>query len=260
MPITWRDGHQTPRGPEVPGPNRPGLARWPRPWPALGVVIGVMILVGLGVFHLDRRADQNRLMARVHARLSVPAAPLPAVIDDPAAFAHRRVTVTGRLLNDHELYLVARSRYGNVGLQVVTPLIRQDGGGVVLVNRGWVPFERRGPGTRALGQPSGVVTIAGVARVPPARGWFTPDNRPIENEWYSLDIPAMARAAGVAPPAPLVVEAGPAYNPGGLPVGGQTSLDLANDHLRYALLWFGLALALVVLYILATWRPDRVER
>jgi len=273
MPTTWRDGHpgghpgghrDEHRGT---GRARPGAASWlprghlePRAWATVVVVTGVMILVALGAVQLKLGGDHDRLLARAHARMAVPAVPLPAAIDDPAAFDGRRVTVTGRLLNDRELYLVARSRYGNLGLEVVTPLVRDDGGGIVLINRGWVPTERRSPGTRARGQPPGIVTIAGVARLPPGRDWFQPDNRPAENAWYFLDLPAMARAAGIARPAPLLVEAGSAYNPGGLPVGGQSSLDLANDHLRYALLWFGLAAALVVVYTVAYWRRDPVGR
>ena len=46
-------------------------------------------------------------------------------------------------------------------------------------------------------------------------------------------------------------------NPGGLPVGGQTVIDPPNDHLRYALTWFGLAAALIVIYIVCYWHRER---
>ncbi len=227
-------------------------------------LVGVLMLIALGVWQLDRFAWKNALIAHIHAGIAAPTAPLPATLgtptgDRPETFEYRHVVVTGRFLNDQELYLVARSRFGNDGLEIVTPLMRTDGGGVVLVNRGWVPKERRPPGSRRAGLLEGTVTVAGIARLPPHPSWYLPENRPDLNQWLSIDIPAMAAAAGIDPTmplAPVVIDAGPAYNPGGLPVGSQTVIDPPNDHFQYALIWFGLAGGLILVYLISYWHRE----
>lgn len=226
----------------------------------LATVVGALVMIALGVWQLDRFTWTNALIARIHARIATPTVPLPARLGDPQALEYRHVTVTGTFLHDHELYLVARSRFGNDGLEVVTPLVRADGGGVVLVNRGWIPKERRPPGSRRAGLPEGTVTIEGVAELPPRHPWFRAgnlflaENRPDLNQWLYIDPPAMAAAAAIAPGTPLaavIIDAGPDYNPGGLPVGGQTVIDPPNDHLLYAVIWFGLAVIIIFVYVVA---------
>jgi surfeit locus 1 family protein len=94
--------------------------------------------------------------------------------------------------------------------------------------------------------------VSGLLRLPPERkpSWFLPDNKPDRNFWFWVDLPAMARWAGVdGPVAPYFVDAGPQANPGGLPIGGQTHIELPNDHLQYAITWFALAIGLTTVYL-----------
>ena len=134
----------------------------------------------------------------------------------------------------------------------MTPLVRRDGP-PVLVNRGWVPKDRKEPASRSPGQVAGEVSVDGIARVSQVRtGWLSgmiPDNQPDRNLWFTMDLPAMAAALGLPEVAPLYVEAGPAPNPGTYPLGGQTRVSLPNDHLQYAATWFLLAIALAVIYV-----------
>ena len=127
----------------------------------------------------------------------------------------------------------------------------------------WHPSVGTDPATRAEGQLSGEQEIAGLLRSPGWKGysWLKPDNQAEENLWFWVDPPAMAAAAGLPTViAEIYLDAGPAENPGGWPVGGQTRLDLPNDHLQYALTWFALAVCLVVIYVLYHWRRDEEER
>ncbi|MCC7276540.1 MAG: SURF1 family protein, partial [Alphaproteobacteria bacterium] len=159
-----------------------------------------------------------------------------------------RVAATGTFRHDRELYVAAVSRRGNDGYQIVTPLIRA-AGPPVLVNRGWVPKDRKEPATRAAGQVEGTVTVEGIARTRQVRRGLVPENQVDRNLWFTMDLPVMAEAAGLPEVLPLYVEAGDAPNPGGYPLGGQTRISLPNDHLQYALTWFLLALALAVIYV-----------
>src|SRR3546814_3771725 len=130
------------------------------------------------------------------------------------------------------MHLGNRSLNGNPGLHVVTPLVRADGAGAVLVDRGWVPFERRDPATRAEGQIAGEVTVEGIVRLAKEQGLYIPDNEPDKNLWFYIDPPAMAQAAGLESLSPFYVLAGENKVPGGFPIGRQWQLDIRNDHLE----------------------------
>ncbi len=219
----------------------------------------LVVLFGIGTWQVQRLAWKTELIADREARLAAPPIALAADLGDDAetlaALDHRRVTVAGEFLHDREIYLAA-SRRGRVGFAIITPLRRTDGP-TVLVNRGWVPADARDPARRAQGQVAGEVTVEGMVRPTARQGWLIPDNDTAKNYWFWLDVPAMAEFAGVDAPA-LIVEAGPAPNPGGLPIGRLARVGLPNDHLGYALTWYALTVALAVIYYLSQRRPPRI--
>jgi surfeit locus 1 family protein len=217
--------------------------------PSLAALGAFVVLLGLGSWQLERRVWKEGLIAQREAGMAAPAVPLPAAIGDPAALEYRHVWVEGRFRNDRELYVTSRFYRDQPGYQVVAPLLMADGA-AVLVNRGFVPLTARDPATRRAGQLDGPVRVEGVVRISGHPGWFTPANEPANNLWFTPDVGEMADAAGLDPAKvrPVFVEAGPAPNPGGLPVGGQTSIELPNDHLQYAITWYSLAAALAVIY------------
>jgi surfeit locus 1 family protein len=139
-------------------------------------------------------------------------------------------------------------------------LIRPDGS-AVLVDRGWVPTDRAHPAARREGQVEGPVEITGIARRRDATrpGWFTPANQPAERLWYSYDLPALEHALGLEL-LPIVVEADASANPGGLPIGGVSQTALRSNHRQYAITWYGLAAALIGVYVAFGVRRARDER
>ena len=225
-------------------------------WATVFTVLAVAFMAGLGTWQVQRLVWKRDLLQRIETQMAEPPVALPAEIADPQAWDYRRVSVTGTLQHDKELHLGARSMRGNVGFQILTPLVRSDGGRVVLVNRGWTPPEKRFADSRPEANPAGEVTIEGVAREPRGRAWMQPDNQPDKNFWFWIDLPAMAAQSGVPAVAPVVVEAGPAEVPGGYPLGGQTRVTIPNDHLTYAITWYSLALALLVIYVVYHLRRD----
>jgi len=236
-------------------PDRGGVVRFRlRLWPTLIALPALAVLVALGTWQVERLHWKESLNATLAERLGAPAVTPEALPAGLAEAEFRRVRLDGRFRHDRELFLGPRTLRGEVGMHVVTPFERT-AGGIVLVDRGFVPNARRAPATRAEGQVDGTVTVEGVVRLPGRRGAFTPDDDPRANQWFTVDPPAMAAAAGVGAVAPWYVEAGPASNPGGLPVGGQTVAMLPNNHLQYAMTWYGLAVALVVIYVLSSRRP-----
>lgn len=214
-------------------------------------------LLGLGAWQVQRLHWKEGLIAAVDARIALPPRPLDEVLASGDDIDYRPVTVSGTFVHSGERHFFSTFN-GETGFQLFTPLDR--GGGVhVFVNRGFVPYDRKDPATRAEGQVSGPVTITGLARavLSGKPGRFLPDNDPSGNMFYWKDLDAMAASAGLPAGArvlPLFIDAGPAPNPGGLPVGGTTIVAFPNNHLQYAVTWFGLALALALVAGAFSWR------
>jgi surfeit locus 1 family protein len=122
---------------------------------------------------------------------------------------------------------------------VITPLLTERG--AILVNRGFVPPERRLPATRPQGQVSGTVSVVGLLRLSEPGGRFLRANQPARDRWFSRDVAAIAARRGVERAAPFFIDADATANPGGLPVGGLTVINFRNAHLVYALTWLALA-------------------
>ena len=218
--------------------------------PALASLAGVAILLGLGVWQLQRLAWKEALIAAVEARVRAAPSDLPAEADwpglKPTDYEYRHVRVAGVYdANRQALVFRAlaspRGRYGGPGYLVMTPL-RLASGAVVLVNRGFVPEDREGQA--ASGLSAGETTVAGLMRASEERTWFTPADDPANGRWFTRDVAAMARAMGLTRYAPFSIDADASADPADLPEGGETIIAFPNNHLSYAATWFGLALAL----------------
>ncbi len=183
---------------------------------------------------------------------------LPPSLDAARGLEYHRVSAAGAFLADRELFLGATDDDGHLGYHVIEPL-RLASGDIVLVDRGFVPTDRKLPESRAAGEPKGEVTVTGLLRLPPDAkpSWFVPDNSVERNYWIWVDIPAMAAAARLDRVLPFYLDADATPNPGGLPQGGQTRMELPNNHLQYAVTWYALAVALAVIYIMFIRRRAR---
>jgi len=220
---------------------------------SLVTLLGVAVLVGLGVWQLQRLEWKRALLDDIAARTDAPPVTLPQTLQSPDDWRYRRVVLHGTFAHDREQYLA----YGR-GWQVVTPLIRPQGP-PVMVMRGVVPADRRDPATRQGGQPNGMVRIAGVVRLPETAPAFAPDNRPLEKSWYWRDLDGMARAADLANALPVFVQA-TTQGPGELPRATSPNIDIPNNHLQYALTWFALAAALIAVFVVYGLRQASGEK
>lgn len=219
---------------------------------AAATLVALAILVALGMWQLERKAWKEGLIAQIEARAyGEPAAPpVPAEWEgwSAAKGEYARVRLLGTFQHDKEVAihgLMPGQRGAPVqGFYVFTPMRLQDGATIV-VNRGFVPTELRSRAVRQGGETTGEVAVTGLVRAPERRGWFVPPNDPGRDDWFVRDLGDIAQARGLERIAPFYVDADSTPNPGGWPRGGQTRLALTNDHLQYALTWFGLALTLL---------------
>jgi surfeit locus 1 family protein len=220
-------------------------------WPTLFSLPALMICLALGGWQIERLFWKRDLIAQREAAVTAAPAAVPKTLSEARGMEFRHVSDEGVFLNDKEIYLGATSEGGGQGYQVLTPLL-EPGGRVVFVNRGYIPSELKDPAKRALGQITGTVRVQGLLRLPPAGrpNWFLPDNRPDLNYWFWVDLAAMSAADKLGRVAPFYIDADATPNAGGWPKGGVTRLTLPNNHLQYAITWFSLAVALIVIYVL----------
>lgn len=224
----------------------------PRRWPVLlAAGLAFIVLIGLGTWQVQRLAWKEDLLATMQQRMTLPPVELVAGLKADPDLSHeeyRPVRVAGVFEHAFERHFFATYE-GETGYYVYTPL-KLDDGDWLFVNRGFVPYEKKDPATRTEGQVHGRVEITGLLRTALAEkpSSMVPDNDPAKDIFYWKDIRAMAASSGLPADAPvlgLFVDANNAPNPGGLPIGGVTIVDLPNNHLQYAVTWYGLAAALV---------------
>jgi surfeit locus 1 family protein len=230
-------------------------------WPTAMMLPIFLFALSLGVWQMERRAWKRDILDRIASHQAAAPMTLDELLNgDPLRFEYGRVRLSGSFLHDKEFYLAARSLKDKVGMQVVTPF-KADNGAIVLLDRGWIPSEKKDPAKRAEGQVPGKVDVTGIVRRTQEKRQFAPDNDPAKNFWFHVDAPLMRRMAG-APADPVLdsffLDADAKPNPGGVPVGGQTRLDIPNDHLQYAITWFLIALAAAGVYLAYHWENGRL--
>jgi len=232
-----------------------------RQWISLLIpaLLAFVVLVGLGTWQVQRKAWKEGLIAALDAQLAAPPIALPAAASwpqlDRQRDEYRRVTFSATFDNAKESLVFAapstfRPDVSGPGYWVFTPARLTDGN-IVMVNRGFVPDGRRDAKTRPQGQITGPIDILGSLRWPETRHWFTPEDEPAKNLWFIADPQAIAAAKGLGAVAPFYVEQESPVPPGGLPQPGKLVVTLPDNHLQYALTWYGLAVVLVIWF--AVW-------
>jgi surfeit locus 1 family protein len=239
--------------------SAPATATRRRSW--LGLLVPALllwsVLVALGTWQLQRKTWKEALIATLTERLAAPPVAPPAPDSwthlNPASDEYRRVKFTAAFDNGNEalVYAAASAFRPDVtgrGYWVFTPARLPDGA-VVIVNRGFIPEDRKDIAARAAGEIDGAVEIAGAMRWPDARNWFSPADDPAHNLWFARDPSAIATAKKIGPVSPFYVEQELPMPPGGWPQPGKLVAQLRNEHLQYAVTWYGLALVLVVTFL-----------
>jgi len=238
--------------------------------PGLVALAAFIVLLGLGTWQMQRLAWKEGLIATLERRLVASPIALPPRPDwsrlAPATDEYRRVRLTATFRSGEEAYVytVGSSLRGDIsgpGYWVFAPAVVD--GGIVVVDRGFVPQDRRDPRTRAAGQITGAITIVGALRWPEGPGLFTPAAEPGKSVWYLRDHLAIAAAKGwsaTGEVAPFYIEQEAPIPPGGLPKPGRLKPNLPNNHLQYALTWYGLALVLLGVFTAFAWSRRREAR
>jgi len=229
-------------------------------WLTVVTLPALLVLVGLGTWQLGRLQWKNNLIDSFEARVAAPPVAVPAsgAAINPIEF--RQLDLTGRFLHDKEIFLIGRTYEGNAGFHVVTPFELADGR-LILINRGWVAEGYKDPAKRAFSRVDGPTTVAGILRKPGQKGYFVPENEPAKGFWFTL-VPAEINAhlgLGTVAIDSFYADAIRTSAVVTLPIAAKTELNLRNAHLSYALTWYGIALALIGVYIAFHMQAGRLQ-
>lgn len=219
------------------------------PLPLINLLVGLILLFsiialsGLGVWQVQRRAWKLDLIERVEQRVRATPTDAPGPESWPninaSDYAYRHVSVRGQFVKGRSTLVRAVTERGR-GYWLVEPLQAAEGF-TVLINRGFIPAARiirSPPGRERL---DAVTTITGLLRMTEPGGGFLHQNDPTSGRWYSRDVVAIANAQGIERVAPYFIDADASVTSSDLAVGGLTVISFQNNHLIYALTWFGLA-------------------
>lgn len=210
--------------------------------PLLFGLIGAGILIGLGVWQVQRLAWKQAVLAEIEARIHDAAVALP-VAPDPVADRFLPVTVSGQFTGEHLDVLVSRKQIG-AGVRVIEVFQTADGRRV-LVDRGFVPQD-----ARDAPRPSGPATVVGNLHWPQEQDSFTPAPDSRTGLWFARDVDAMSVALKSEP---LFIVAREATGEGIEAMPVDTS-GIPNDHLTYAITWFSLAAVWLGMTAYLLWR------
>jgi surfeit locus 1 family protein len=241
-----------------------------RTW--LGLLIPALLvfaaLLSLGTWQLRRKAWKEDLIATLAERLAAPPSALPVPSTwprlDRAGDEYRRVKFSAQFEPGKAALVFAtasafRPDVSGFGFWVFAPARLADGG-VVIVNRGFVPTKLADPNVRYDEPRSGMLDITGVMRWSDTRQWFTPKDNPAQNVWFVRDPAVIAAAKDWGSVSPFYVEQESPSPESGWPRPGKIVVNLPNNHLQYAVTWYGLALALAAVYLVFVGRQVRQRR
>lgn len=233
--------------------TRPGLLL-----PAILTTIGVIVLAALGAWQLSRMEQKQSFIARLEQQAAGTPAAMPAADSwkalDPTAIDLTRVAVSGRWIGEQFVTVRTTLAAGERGSRQLSGFgrwvfqgFRTEDGGTILVNRGFVPESRLSQIAPAQGE----ARLNGFLRAPEDRNSFTPDDIPARLEFYTRDPAGIAQALGLQP-ASFYVEAERVGDALAVPAGVDAREligRIPDNHLQYAMTWFGLALTLLGVFI-----------
>lgn len=227
-------------------------------WPLLfSSLLGLAILCSLGVWQVNRLAQKNAQIAAIDARMAAESVALSGALNRHEAgenVEYTKVTAKGSFLQSAELRKLT-SVQGGAGFQLIAPLLTDDGI-LILVDRGAIPANTDNYAKAGLAPQD----YQGILRYHnQGQGLFDAENDPKANQWFWWDVPAMLGQTQAPPEAKvsdLVLQLLPAQGQK-LPAAAIPKAELRNNHLGYALTWFGLAVVLAVMTLIFVIRQRR---
>ena len=222
--------------------------------PTLMASAGFLLMATLGAWQLQRLEWKEGLIAQVTtAYQQSPLTALPKTPEELKSAEFFPVALKGKFDSDTEFHIAARYYRSKLGYHILAPFILSDGR-VVLVNRGWVPADKKESATRRETNPEKIREVHGIIHSGGKKSWALPDNQPEKNLWFWYATDAMGKTTG-KDYLNVVIDATGQEDLNQLPIPAGAIPKLRNDHLGYAITWFGIAIAIAVIWAVYHRKP-----
>ena len=209
----------------------------------------LLVLLWLGTWQLQRLEWKNQLIEDFESRATSAPIDLPVGAVGPE-MEFRRLELTGSFDHAREVFMTGRTYEGNAGFHIITPFTLNDGR-IILVNRGWVSESYRKQEKREFTLVEGEVTVPAILRFPGKKGYFVPENEPENGFWFTVVPSQIVAHLGLGERAETGIYAATVRTSDTieLPIAARTETNLRNSHLGYAITWYGIACALIGVYL-----------
>lgn len=217
-------------------------------FPLLLGIVGASILIGLGLWQLQRLDWKAGVLAQIEAKIAAVPVALPETVT-PEADKYLPVTVTGRLLGPEAHVLTSLAEAGP-GYLLIAAFAPEGTDRKILLDLGFV-----GESDRDFVRPITPITVIGNLHWPDEADSYTPEPELVKNFWFARDVPRMANVLGTAQIMVVAKSIDPAIP--AIKLMPVDSKSIPNDHLGYAIAWFSLTAVWLGMTALWMWRIRR---
>ena len=228
----------------------------PQLWPTIMTIPILILLLYLGNWQVERLEWKLGLIKQIETRAFMDPIRIPPEKSNLDDLEYLSVQITGRFNNQQEMTLYSVGPNGEAGYDLYTPFTNNDGK-IIIVNRGWVPERIKDQVSRLETIKNVEHTVTGLLRKPSIKLWYGPENEPQNNNWFYGDLDGMARTYSLGAVYPMYLYAAVDDHDPVFPVAGRTEFNIVNNHLDYALTWYGLAIVLLVIYVIFCRQPKK---
>ena len=200
------------------------------------IIFFIFVFIGLGTWQIIRLNWKNNLILEIENSLKNP--PVELAQSNKENFL--KIKTSGTIDFDKQIYLYNLNESGTPGFEVINPITIGDEN--FLINRGWIPFEKKGT------QEINVIdqkNVIGTLKLQSRKNIFKPDNDLDENYWFSLNREDILKFTGKNFSKYIIYLDGN-YQ---FPRPKKITANISNNHQKYAITWFSLALSILLLYL-----------
>ena len=200
------------------------------------VIFFILVFIALGSWQIVRLDWKNNLILEIENSLKNP----PVELTDSNEENYLKIKTSGSINLEKQIYLYSLNEIGTPGFEVLNPILINDID--YLINRGWIPFEKKNSEEINKFDES---NITGTLKLQGRKNIFKPDNDIEENYWFSLNREDILKFTGKEFSKYIIYLDGN-YQ---VPKPKKITANISNNHKKYALTWFSLAISILLLYL-----------
>ena len=200
------------------------------------IIFFIFVFVALGSWQIVRLNWKNNLILEIENSLKNP----PVELTNSNVENYLKIKTSGSIDLEKQIYLYNLNDTGTPGFEVINPILINDTN--YLINRGWIPFEKKNSQEINVFDENDII---GTLKLQGRKNIFKPDNDLEENYWFSLNREDILKFTGKEFSKYIIYLNGN-YQ---VPKPKKITANISNNHQKYALTWFSLAISILLLYL-----------